>query len=594
MPVSESQNAVTRVLVPVSNPQTVVGLLKLASALVTPETGEVIALFILRGDLEQETKTLNKLEPLVQRLQVDGHPVKLQTHKASGIARGILDAARETGSDLIILGVQRSSPEEVILGTIGENVLATASCPVLIYRAARIEKPIRRVVIPTDGSIPARTAAALSLKLAHSYQTEAEAVYAHPGYRSRWEGLARIEHSLESIPGAAQVKRTLISAQNPAQGVLSRLNDDDLLVVGYSGRSNFERLLFGDFSRQMLNRSQCAVVLVAPTAQMTPLLNRAQKRLNRFALRLTPAEQEDITRQAYDLSAANLDYLVLIAIAAMLASLGLLANSAAVIIGAMLVAPFMQPCIAFAVGMTTSHIPLARRALMTLLTGIPLAVAIAALVGLLARGQPFTSEMLARSNPSLLDALVAFASGVMGAYAMARKDIPSALAGVAIAAALMPPLCTFGLSLTAGNTVLGLHAGLLFLTNIVCIALAAWAVFFWLGMRPVLNGRVQHLGYGSMVTLALFILLTIGLLLDVSSSHSRSEQVTNRLEAAFPSAQVREVEVWDGAPVTVSVIVRSAVTVTAQQVAAAEQRLADYLGSPVHLEVVFERVVTAP
>ncbi|MBZ0276543.1 MAG: universal stress protein, partial [Anaerolineae bacterium] len=190
MPASESQNAVTRVLVPVSNPQTVAGLLKLASALVTPETGEVIALFILRGDLEQETKTLNKLEPLVEQLQAKGHPVRLLTHKASGIARGILDAARDNGSDLIILGVQRSSPEEVVLGTIGENVLTTASCPVMIYRAGRTEKPIRRVVIPTDGSSPAQTAAALGLKLAHSYQTDAEAVYVHPGYRSRWEGLA--------------------------------------------------------------------------------------------------------------------------------------------------------------------------------------------------------------------------------------------------------------------------------------------------------------------------------------------------------------------------------------------------------------------
>lgn len=590
----DTQNTIYKIIVPISNPDTAEDLLRLACALVNADKGEVIGLFVLRGDLDDEAETIDQLEPLMEQLLTEGYTVKLRTHKSSSVARGILDAARDDGGDLIILGVQRATPEQVVLGTIGENVIAAISCPVLIYRPAITEQETHRIVVPTDGSLPSKTAMLIGVQLAGHYQIETEAVYVQPGYRSRWEGLGHIEQTLEDIPDAAKVKRTLITAQNPAQGLLARLKDDDLLVIGYSGRSNFERWLFGDFSRQVLGRSRCAVVLVSPTTPTRPFFNRARKGFNRFILKLTPAEQEDIERQAFDMSAANLDYLVLIGIAAMLASLGLLANSVAVIIGAMLVAPFMQPCIAFAVGMATSQGALAKRAIFSLLVGIPLAVAIAALTGLLAQGRPFTAEMLARGNPSLLDVMVAFASGVMGAYATARKDIPSALAGVAIAAALMPPLCTFGLGLTAGNLDLGLRAGLLFLTNIVCIALAAWFVFFLLGLRPVLDQAIQRIRYGAMVAFALLVLFTMGSLVNLSANTNRSQQVVQWLATAFLPAQIHDVEVQEGIPVKVTVVVRSNTIINETQVTAIEEMLADKLSRPVHLEIVFQQTISAP
>ncbi len=591
---TNTQNTINKIIVPISNPDSAEDLLRLACALVNSEEGRVIGLFILRGDLDDEAETIDQLEPLMEQLLAEGYTVKLQTHKSSSVARGILDAARDEGGDLIILGVQHSSPEQVVLGTIGENVIAAISCPVLIYRPSRTEQKAHRIVVPTDGSLPAKTASRIGIQLAAHYHIETEVVYVQPSYRSRWEGLGHIEQTLEDIPNTEHVKRTLITAQNPAQGLLARLNDDDLLVVGYSGRSDFERWLFGDFSRQMLMRSRCAVVLVSPSVQTNPLFHRARKGFNRFVLRLTPAEQEDIERQAFDMSAANLDYLVLIGIAAMLASLGLLANSVAVIIGAMLVAPFMQPCIAFAVGMATSQMALARRAVMSLLIGIPFAVLIAALTGLLAQGRPFTAEMLARGNPTLLDVMVAFASGVMGAYATARKDIPSALAGVAIAAALMPPLCTFGLGLTAGNLDLGLRAGLLFLTNIVCIAIAAWVVFFLLGLRPVLNKTVERVRYATLVAFALLVLLTMGSLVNLSANTNRSQQVVQWLATAFLPAQIHDVEVQEGIPVKVTVVVRSNTIVNETQVTAIEKMLAEKLSRPVHLEIVFQQTISAP
>src|SRR5690606_3546905 len=107
---------------------------------------------------------------------------------------------------------------------------------------------------------------------------------------------------------------------------------------------------------------------------------------------------------------------------------------------------------------------LMRRSAITLVFGIIVSIFVAIGAGLLSSLSSPTSEMLIRSNPTLLDALVAFASGVVGAYATARKDIPAALAGVAIAAALMPPLCTVGLGLALGNQALASGSMLLFIT----------------------------------------------------------------------------------------------------------------------------------
>lgn len=498
------------VLVPIANPATAPLLLELASKLVHPDGGRLIALFVSRGEAETETELVDQIEPCLEALQAASKPVSLLTHVSTSVSRGILDVAREEQADLLILGVRQpgrgrtglgrivdgittlfpgqprsQAKEGVGLGNIVESVAAIAPCDMLIYRASH--KPgFTHIAVPADGSLNARVACRMAILVGNGYQVPVEAMYVQESFRPQWEGRGRIEQSLAGLPGAQTVTRTLVSAHDPASGVLSRIDEDDLLVIGVSERSTLDRWLYGDFLGRLLSHAPGPVILTKRSLSRNGLAGKMGRFMQRFSLTLTQVEQEELLWQAEEMASPHLDYSVLIMVSAVLASLGLLLNNPAVIIGAMLVAPLMQPLIGLAVGSTIGRIRLMGRALGTLALGVAAALLISALIGLLHGPGAPTTEMLSRGHLGWLDIGVALASGFVGAYAMARKDIPGALAGVAIAAALMPPLCTVGLALGAGDIKLSIYSGLLFLMNTVCISLAAWAVFLWLGMRPAL------------------------------------------------------------------------------------------------------------
>jgi uncharacterized hydrophobic protein (TIGR00271 family) len=504
------------VLVPIANPNTAPTLLELASRMVHPDGGRMLALFISRGEAETETELLEQIELSLDALRAEGTPVSLLTRVSTSISRGILDVAREERADLLVLGVRQTgrgrtgfdkivegittllpgqtrpqAKEPVSLGNVVESVAAIAPCDMLIYRASR-EPKFTHIVVPVDGSLDARVACRMAILLGSGYQAPVNAIYVQESFRPQWEGRGRIEQSLAGLPEAHTVTRTLVSANDAASGVLSRLDAEDLLVIGVSKPSTLDRWLYGDAMGHLVNHAPGPVILVKRSIPQNNLAGRMERLAQRFSLTLTQVEREEMLWQAEEMASPYLDYSVLILVSAVLASLGLLLNNQAVIIGAMLVAPLMQPLMGLAVGGATGRIQLMGRALATLVQGVMVALVISALIGLLYGNHTPTAEMLSRGNSGWLDIGVALASGFVGAYAMARKDIPGVLAGVAIAAALMPPLCTVGLSIGAGNAELSAHSAILFLMNIVCISLAAWVVFLWLGMRPSLVRNSEH------------------------------------------------------------------------------------------------------
>ncbi|MBN1429270.1 MAG: TIGR00341 family protein [Anaerolineae bacterium] len=577
------------IVIPIANPTTAPTLLKLGATITLPGSGRLIALFVSLGDTESESALIDEIEPVIEDLQANGHAVELKVHISTSIARGILDIAREERADLLLLGLRQMEHGRVILGNIVDSVTATAPCDVLLYRTAK-QSAFTKVMIPVDGSLRSSIACQVGILIGNAYPTPVEAIHIQESYRPQWVGRGRIEQSLADIPGREIVKRTVITAHDPASGLLSRVDENVLIVLGVSEKSSLERWLFGDLSGRVLRDAPGPVILVRRTLSGRGLARRLERVFSRFKLKLTQIEQEEILWQAQEMASPNLDYFVLLLLSAILASLGLLLNSSAVIIGAMLVAPLMQPLIGLALGITTGQIQLIWRSVATLLQGILLALVVSIGIGMLIPLALPTTEILARGNPSLLDAGVALASGMIGAYATARKDIPSALAGVAIAAALVPPLCTVGLNLGAGRLELSLYAGLLFLTNIVSISLAAWLVFFWLGIRPLPAEHRRRWITSLVLVLALALPVTVGLV-SVSRQKQREASAARYIQEQFLSAEIVSLEVQRGKPARVIATLRAADEIDQSTVREAQDQLADILGDPVRLEIVVWKVI---
>lgn len=582
------------VLVPIANPQTAPDLLHLAAALAHPEEGRIIPLIVTLGDVEKSAEAYEELEAICDEVMTEGIDLEIQQTVSTSVARGVLDTAREIGADLIILGLNKNRARgQSSLGTVVENVLETAPCDVLVYRPGQ-QSDFKRIMIPVRNTFQAQVAARMGIRLARHYQTHVEAIYAQSSNRHPYEGYAYIEEAIAGVPGRESVKRTVITAQDAAEGILTRTSSDDLIIVGFSERNEFERWMFGDVARTILNQAQGPVIMVSRALREDTAASRWGRRfLGWISPTLTKVEQEDIVRQAQTMTAINIDYAMLILVSATLAALGLLLNSSAVIIGAMLVAPLMQPLIGLSTGLVVGRVYLARRALVTLVVGFVASIAVAYVLGTVLPVVLPTDEMNARRNPTLLDAAVALASGVIGAYATARRDIPAALAGVAIAAALMPPICTIGLGLALGDNALAFGATVLFLTNIICIISAGVLVFAWLGMWIQPLDDIAATSQYAALLLLLLVALPVGYeLFQLTQQSNTTSIIRQEIQAAIePEGQLVEITSPARDDSTIIATVRTSEDLTAADVAGIEQRVANRLGEVIHLELVVQEVI---
>ena len=179
------------------------------------------------------------------------------------------------------------------------------------------------------------------------------------------------------------------------------------------------------------------------------------------------------------------NFIVLLVLATMIATFGLFINSSSVIIGAMLLAPLMQPIVSLSMGVLRQDTSLEINGAKTIAFGVMVVLLTAGLIALFTPIERLTSEMSGRLSPTILDLFVAIASGVAAAYAKSNEKILGSLAGVAIAVALVPPIAVAGIGLGWADWHMFSMAFLLFITNLVGIVLAAAFTFVLLGFSPL-------------------------------------------------------------------------------------------------------------
>ncbi len=191
------------------------------------------------------------------------------------------------------------------------------------------------------------------------------------------------------------------------------------------------------------------------------------------------ASRQAVRKRIRDGAAVDPAYLIMNALATVVACFGLLQDSTAVVIGAMLIAMLLGPISGIALGLVDGNALLLRVALQAELVGVGLVLLIAVTIGSVFDDIPLGREVVARTQPNILDLAVALAGGTAGAYAMVSPRVSTGLVGVAIATALVPPLSVCGLLLARGETDAARGALLLFLANFVAILVAS-ALVLWL------------------------------------------------------------------------------------------------------------------
>lgn len=196
---------------------------------------------------------------------------------------------------------------------------------------------------------------------------------------------------------------------------------------------------------------------------------------------LTEINKEDRAKAVDSLishSTPDSNFFLMVLLSVLMAAFGLLKGSAAVVIGAMLIAPFLYPVLSFAMGVVMSDKKLMSRSFSVIIKATIYSIVASFVVSLFfGFGTEINSEILLRTGPSLLDAAIAIIAGLAASFAMAKPGMNETLPGIAIAVALVPPLATVGIGLSKFSWTIASGAFITFLLNVVGIVLTSIAVF---------------------------------------------------------------------------------------------------------------------
>lgn len=294
-------------------------------------------------------------------------------------------------------------------------------------------------------------------------------------------------------------------------------------------------------------------------------------------------------------------YWLEVILAALIATFGLLQNSVAVIIGAMLIAPLLRPIQGLAYGIVIGRASLFWQASKILILSIILSIGIPIIVLYFIPTAETTPEILGRTQPNLFDLLIAVFSAVIAILAHAHKRLYESVAGVAMATALMPPLVVIGLQIAWGNFDLAWGATLLFMTNLVAILVVGAVLFIFYGFNP---HRSQAESSAGKIGFLFFMVIVLWTVLSVNWNQIQEQrtlvQMTQEtfemiIEKEMPGAKVRNLNLRndeDTRVISGTFYVPESTRITRAKFNKIESQLIEDLGQDVYLELDLIRTVS--
>ena len=468
----------------------------------------------------------------------------------------VLREASEAEAELL-LAAKHAEPKRQSRASLARKLFTAAPCHTMLLRIGGDADAgrCRRILVPSAGGPHARLALRLGEKLAAAIGGELVALCVVPdeGEAAAEVGRQLLDRALDAagIGGSRFVQARIELGADPFATIAEVADEGfDLLLMGESDVGTLRRLLLGTVPDRLLAGE--TGLTVAVVRREWKLLHRIRRRLGRWLDLAIPqmsrGERIALYEKLQSGSEWNFDFLMLIALSTAIAALGLLQSSAAVVIGAMLVAPLMTPILGAGLALVQGNLPLVRTAARAIVLGYLTALLIGFVLGWLFPIPELTPELLARGGPTLLDMGVAFLSGLAAAYCLSRPGLLAALPGVAIAAALVPPIATTGASLALGAPDNARGSALLFTTNVVAIILGAAVSFFAGGVRGKsgASGRRHWVRWSFLVLLlgamALSAPLGSHLLTQLGVGESVPDTLTARLRERLGTETGAELE----------------------------------------------------
>ena len=314
--------------------------------------------------------------------------------------------------------------------------------------------------------------------------------------------------------------------------------------------------------------------------------------IDKHFTKLTPTEREEVIENIKAGSCPSNDFYVMTGLAAVIATLGIIIGSTVVVIGAMVVAPLLTPLLSSSLAGVRGEITVFNKSLKEGMKGALLSIIIAVLIGWIIPEFIINEEFMMGTQPTLINLGIAFASGLAGAYAVAKR-LDFTLPGIAISVSLIPPLCVAGLSM---GLMLGWEyitgALLLFLSNVIAITLAGYMVFWLVGLGPIWYWDEEKSKKRVYTSIALMFLIAIPLGWIMWTAWEERQTLTTTQEilegqlSGIKHAEINDIYYEDkNGTMQIVAEIESPIILDHERVAEMEYLLGERLGTEVDLEL---------
>ncbi|MHC4525885.1 MAG: TIGR00341 family protein [Planctomycetota bacterium] len=437
----------------------------------------------------------------------------------------------------------------------GQQLLRNLPCDVVLFDIGQSdEKSLKRVIVPTDLA-DSRHVIQHLIEHGSSVSTIVP-LHISPYFGSDSRKIAETELDilLKEIglkEDSPEMTPEVVLADGFHQGIMQMVRENDVIVLGGSSVKLIHdlKLQIATLHPQIGKSIVLGVFRPSYLAAKTPAGQFVQ-RIKAALTELTIADRISLFDRIQGGARLTTDYIAMMALSVLIASLGLQADNASVVIGAMLVAPFMTPLIGIGLALAQGNLTLMKRSAVATGIGFLVGLCLSFVLGLVVPLDELPLEVLSRGNPTLVDLAIAFISGMAAAYAVSRKSVAEAIVGVAIAAALVPPLSCVGIMLGNGYLLEAEGAFTLLITNLAAISLGATFMFRFLGVPGTRTAYRSHLLIRrvgvAMILLVLFLTIPLGFRMAESLAIGQTRPMGFRVSSSVKRIIEDQVKQVDG------------------------------------------------